>query len=340
MKLSRWLLIGGSVGGLAGGYWLLRYWQPRHSTLLLNGAVVVITGASAGIGAAYAEAFAREGAKLVLTARRAERLEALRLALEPYADDVLTVSADVTDDADRRRIVSETLAHFGRIDVLINNAGVGVGGPLETISTDAIQLVIDTNLTSVIALTRLVLPGMLNRHSGLIVNVASDAGRMAAPNYSVYGATKHGIMGFSDSLRRDLDGSGVQVITVLPGWTRTNMVTPAMIEFLQKQGEHIAEPHAIAEGTIRGILIGQTELLFGGWRHRTGLWLERHLPALMSLYWRATNSPEWIAAMRAESDWLDAPDATRQSAASLNSPDLSGYTRTSNQTTLRPPRTL
>ncbi len=300
MRWGKWSLVGGIASGIAGGYWLIRYLQPRSSPLVLNGAIVVITGASSGIGAAYARAFAQRGAKLVLTARRAERLEVLRLEVEPYAADVLIVPADITDEAGRAAIVQRTLERYGMIDVLINNAGVTVGGPLDTHPLPDIYQTIQVNLTAPIALTWLVLPLMLTRNAGLIVNMASAAGRIAVPNYSVYGATKHGLIAFADSLRRDVDGTNIKVVSVLPGWVRTEMVSATTIRWMQEHNQTIVEPEEVAEATIHAILNGRQEVSVGGLSDHLGLWLERHFPQAMSLYWRVGNTPEYIAAIRAE----------------------------------------
>ena len=120
--------------------------------------VVIITGASSGLGEASARRLARSGAKLVISARRAERLEALARELDPSGQRVLTVAADVTVDADRRRLVTAALRKFGRIDALVNNAGYGTRGPVELVPVELIRRNFETNLFSLIALTQLVIP--------------------------------------------------------------------------------------------------------------------------------------------------------------------------------------
>ncbi len=295
------LIVSGLAGSLIGGYWLMRYLQPRHSPLMLNGAVVVITGASSGIGRAYAVAMARRGARLTLVGRNVERLESLRLAIEPYAADVLIIPADITTELGRAMIIDGTLAHYGQIDMLINNAGVFMGGPLETAAIDELLNMIDVNFSATIALTRLVLPSLLTRGSGLIVNVSSATGRVAMPGSSVYSATKHAIMGLSTALRRELNGTGVGVVAVLPGFVRTDMLTSDRVSYLERVGIPLSTPEAVAEQTINGLLNGQSEIYLGGPVYRAVMWTDRHFPALMSLAWRVAYTPEWIEAMRSKS---------------------------------------
>jgi len=180
----------------------------------LNGQVVLITGASSGIGAATAREFARAGAQVALAARRVERLEALAHELGPAA---WPIRSDLTERGDRERLVAEALAHFGRVDVLVNNAGCGRLGWLEQLSAEEVEEQVALNLLALMDLTRLALPHMLARRSGHIVNVASLAGHIGSPTYAVYGATKFGVRGFSEALRREVAPFGVRVSLISPG---------------------------------------------------------------------------------------------------------------------------
>ena len=147
----------------------------------LHDQVIIITGASAGIGEETARRLARGGAKVVISARRADPLTALAKTLDPTGANVLAVAGDVTSDADRRRLVAATLEKFGRIDGLVNNAGYGTRGPVEVAPVDAIRKNFETNLFSLIALTQLVLPHMREHGTGCIVNIGSVAGKIARP---------------------------------------------------------------------------------------------------------------------------------------------------------------
>jgi NAD(P)-dependent dehydrogenase (short-subunit alcohol dehydrogenase family) len=183
--------------------------------------VVIITGASSGIGEACARRLARAGAKLVLAARRTERLTALCAELDPAATRTLVVACDVTDDADRRALVEAALKRFGRIDTLVNNAGYGQRGPVERVPVDAIRRNFETNVFSLVALTQLVAPLLRAQGHGRILNIGSVAGRIARPMSSIYDSTKHALEGLTDGLRGELKPFGVQVILVRPGFIKT-----------------------------------------------------------------------------------------------------------------------
>ncbi|MDV6374487.1 SDR family NAD(P)-dependent oxidoreductase [Deinococcus arenicola] len=188
--------------------------------------VVVLTGASSGIGLATARELAARGHLLVLAARRADQLTALARELDPSGSRVVAVPTDVTDDASRRALIQTATEHFGRIDVLINNAGVTIEKGWWWADPDPLR-VLRVNLEAPIELVRLVLPEMRTRGSGHIVNIGSVAGR-AATN-GMYSASKFGIRGFSHGLRRELLGSGVSVSLVSPGFIRSEMTASARL---------------------------------------------------------------------------------------------------------------
>jgi len=193
----------------------------------LAGQVVVITGASSGIGAATARRLAWGGARLVLTARRRDLLEALARELDPSGENVLAVPADITSEVDRHRLVGEAVVKFGRIDALVNNAGYGTRGPVERVPLELIRKNFETNLFSLIALTQLVLPPMRERGSGCIVNIGSVAGRIARPLSSIYDSTKHALEAVTDGLRGELKPFGVRVTLIRPGFIVTEFTAAA-----------------------------------------------------------------------------------------------------------------
>src|SRR5712664_1195767 len=179
----------------------------------LKGAVVVITGASSGIGAATAVAFAKRRAKLDLGARRMDRLDAVaQRCREAGSPDVNVRHLDVGRDGEARALIAATLRTHERLDVLVNNAGVGWIGRLHQMPEEKIDELIATNLKGVIATTQAVLPWMLARRRGVIINIASVVGFRAAPYSAVYSATSH-------ALRGELSGTGVKVCVVYPGVT-------------------------------------------------------------------------------------------------------------------------
>lgn len=188
--------------------------------------VIVLTGASSGIGRATALELAARGHRLVLAARRADELGLLARQLDPTGVRVIAVPTDVTDDASRRALLAAATAHFGRIDVLINNAGVTVEQGWWWDDADPLR-VLRVNLESPIELTRLALPDMQRRGAGQIVNIGSVAGRVATNG--IYSASKYGLRGFSLALRRELQGTGVTVSLVAPGFVKSEMTASARL---------------------------------------------------------------------------------------------------------------
>jgi short-subunit dehydrogenase len=188
----------------------------------LKDAVVVVTGASSGIGEATALAFARKGARLALGARRLDRLNAVaKRCLERGSPDVSVRRLDVGQSADARAFVAAALRDHERIDILVNNAGVGWMGRLHEMPEEKVDELVATNLKGVITTTQAALPPMLERRSGVIINVSSIVGFRASPYSAVYSATKHAIVGLSHALRGELSGTGVKVCVVYPGVTKT-----------------------------------------------------------------------------------------------------------------------
>ena len=183
--------------------------------------VVIITGASSGIGEAIARRLARAGARLVLSARRTERLEKLCAEIDPAQTSTLIVTGDITSEEDRHRLVATTLERFGHIDALVNNAGYGQRGPVERVALDEIRKNFETNVFALIGLTQLVLPHLRAQGHGRIINIGSVAGRIARPMSSVYDSTKHALEAITDGLRGELRPFGVDVILIRPGFIAT-----------------------------------------------------------------------------------------------------------------------
>jgi short-subunit dehydrogenase len=184
--------------------------------------VVLITGASSGIGAAVARSCAAAGFRVALAARRVERLEQLASELG-RPDSVLLIRADMRQPDDVARMVRETESRFGRIDVLLANAGVGHGIPFVQTTDDQLLDQIEVNLLAVMRAAQAVLPGMLARRSGHILSIASVASEIPSPAGVVYAASKGGVLAFSEGLRRELRGTGVHVSVIQPGFIRTEM---------------------------------------------------------------------------------------------------------------------
>jgi NADP-dependent 3-hydroxy acid dehydrogenase YdfG len=184
--------------------------------------VVIVTGASSGIGAASARLFAADGYRVVLAARRLDRLQDLQKEIEAADGEALAVETDVSDAASIQALIDKTLTEYKQIDVLFNNAGFGRTKWLEEMNPQAdIAEQVQVNLTGVIQATRAVLPHMIERRRGSIINMASLAAFVATPTYSVYAATKFGLRGFSDALRREVGVWGIHVSVIYPGGVTT-----------------------------------------------------------------------------------------------------------------------
>jgi NAD(P)-dependent dehydrogenase (short-subunit alcohol dehydrogenase family) len=187
----------------------------------LEGAVVVVTGASSGFGELAAIRFAQAGARVVATARRLERLEMLVERIGARGGSALPVRCDVTSLGDIEELRDRVDEAYGRCDVLVNNAGVPGRGPIDRMDPATIDQVIRTNVLGVMLTTKVFLPMMLDRARGHIVNIASLAGRFATPGAAVYGASKHAVVAFSESLYYELRPRGILVTAVNPGFSPT-----------------------------------------------------------------------------------------------------------------------
>lgn len=213
--------------------------------------VVLVTGASSGIGEAIARRFARGGYCVAMAARRLDRLEALATEIAGNGGQALPVQADVGRLEDIQHMVASTIERFGGIDVLVNNAGFGRLGWLEELDpVKDIQAQLQVNLLGVIWATQAALPHMIARRSGHIINIASMAGYVATPTYTIYAATKYGVRGFSEALRREVSLYNIHVSGVFPGGVatefgshaniqrKTNVTTPG---WLKLSAEQVAE---------------------------------------------------------------------------------------------------
>lgn len=188
---------------------------------MIKDPVIAVTGASQGIGAAIAAQFAGHvpGARLALVARNADRLAQVRDHCRAFDAQAEAVPADLSEPAQVERMAREVLALYGRVDVLVNNAGMWRGAPAHQCDVAAFNAVIQANLVSVFAVTRAFLPGMIERGCGDIFNMSSIAGLQGFANNAAYCAAKHGVTGLSKVLRAELRDKGIRVCCVHPGPT-------------------------------------------------------------------------------------------------------------------------
>jgi short-subunit dehydrogenase len=245
--------------------------------------VVWITGASSGIGEALAYAFAAEGAQLVLSARREPELNRVAKAcgnayVLPF--DMLSVS----EHADR---VQDVMNTYGRIDYLVLNAGVSQRSFVKDTEFDVYRRLFEVNFFSIVSLTQAVLPVFTAQQSGVFVPIASVAGRISTPRRAAYGATKHALIGFFDSVRAEAFNDGIRVTTILPGYIKTDISLHAMNEKGEAYGKMDPnqakglDPNFTAQKILQAILAGKNEFFVGGFLEGFGLFMKRFFPSIV-----------------------------------------------------------
>jgi NADP-dependent 3-hydroxy acid dehydrogenase YdfG len=185
--------------------------------------VALVTGASSGIGAATAELLAREGAAVAAVARRADRLNELVTRLQAAGHRAAAFPADIARESEARQVIAAVLERFGRIDILVNGAGIVRPGSVESADPASWREQIDINLLAAMYLSQGVLPGMRARRDGHIVTVSSTAGRYVGTRHSGYTASKHAVNAFCETLRQEVAELGIRVTIIEPGATRTEV---------------------------------------------------------------------------------------------------------------------
>ncbi len=291
----QWVLWGGlAAGGVA--LWRLRRGANNRQPIPLRGKVVLITGASAGIGRLTAHAFAQEGAHLVLAARRAPLLEALAGELNTNGVRALPVTCDVTEEDDRQALIDAALREFGRIDVLVNNAGTSFFGEFHKQDPDDVQRLLQLNYYAPVRLCQMVAPVMLEQGEGTIVNVSSGAAKLPSPRATTYSSTKAALVAFTDALRRELiPHAGIHVASVMPSLTYTDLVAEIDHDAARSVGYHIDEPDVPAQAIVDAVRYRQREILLGGPVEKLSAWLQSYAPGLLDLMMKYFITPETIA---------------------------------------------
>src|SRR5713226_7583205 len=213
--------------------------------------VVLITGASEGIGAACVRAFEKRGARLSLVARNSERLAAVG------GPDVLRTAGDITSAEIRRKVVTRTIERFGQIDILINNAGMGLYSAAGRAPMDEVRRLFELNLFAPLELTQLVIPYMRERRQGAIVNVSSIAGKVTLPWFTLYSVSKFALGSLTDGLRMELKAFGIHAMTVCPGYVKTEFQAHALgtgpPDAIMKGRRFAITPEECAVAIVRGL---------------------------------------------------------------------------------------
>lgn len=236
----------------------------KESRMSLKDRVAIITGASAGIGRVVAQTLAQNGARVVLAARSEAPLQELQQQLTAAGTVAIAVRTDVCDPNDISRLTVTALEEFGQIDILVNNAGVECFRHFEELETDDILQTIETNLTGTIMLTRSVIPHMLSRNSGTIINMASTAGKHCPPFGAVYGATKAAMIAFTQGLRGEFLDRGICSTAICPGFTASGGIYDRIVQDTGKRTSPAlggTSSIAVANAVLKGIRSGPPELI-------------------------------------------------------------------------------
>lgn len=263
-----------------------------------SGRCAWITGASSGIGEATALALAAKGMKLVVSARRVERLEALAQAC-PDPSRVKVLPLDVSDELAIAAAVKEAESYFGGIDLLLHSAGITQRSMAVDTKLDTVRRIMEINFFGPVAITQAVLPGMLARGSGHIAVVSSLAGHIGTPRRSSYTASKHAVQGYFDSLRAEVYDVGLRVTIFCPGWITTDLTASALTGDGSAYGSRLRQsdghkkkgmsPQDCAKHMVAALEHDANEVLIGG-KETAAIYLKRAAPGLLARLIRRVKS--------------------------------------------------
>lgn len=228
----------------------------------LNGLRIVITGASQGIGKALAEAAARRGARVLAAARSDALLDELARTVRAFGGIIEAIHADITRREDREAMAGAALRHFGGVDVLVNNAGLGATGHFAEVGPERLRTIMEVNFFALVETTRQFLPLLRWGTTPAILNISSIAGKRGIPARSEYSASKFAVQGFSEALRAEVAKDGVDVLLVCPGLTQTNFSRNMLEQKAALQLDHLRgmTAEAVAEATLRALERGRNEV--------------------------------------------------------------------------------
>ncbi|MCW5906936.1 MAG: SDR family oxidoreductase [Chitinophagales bacterium] len=250
--------------------------------------VVWITGASSGIGEALAYTFAKKRAKLVLSARREDELECVKKNCNLPEGNVLVLPLDVAQFNKAEEATKTVFEKFGHVDILINNAGLSHWSKIKDMSMDVLQRIMNVNFMGGAALTKAVLPSMLERRQGNIVVVSSILGKIVTAKQAAYNASKHALHGFYDTLRAEYGKEGIKVLLVCPGFVNTNVAKNSLnkegvpINKNNKMIENGLDPMYVGEVVANAILKNKEEIVIAGVKEKAAVYVKRFFPGLFS----------------------------------------------------------
>ncbi|RFB17076.1 SDR family oxidoreductase [Bacillus sp. HNG] len=234
----------------------------------LKGKTIVITGASSGIGEKIAYLVAEQGATPVLLARSYDQLEKIAQNIrEKYKIDSLLYKLDVRDTENVKEVFDDILHHVKTVDVLVNNAGFGVFANVVDAKIEQMKAMFEVNVFGLISCTKMVLSTMIEQNSGHIINIASQAGKIATPKSSVYSASKHAVLGFTNSLRMELSSTNIHVTAVNPGPIRTRFfdIADESGTYAKNVNRFMLDPDVVASKIVNAMLTPKREINLPGW---------------------------------------------------------------------------
>ena len=241
---------------------------------------VILTGASMGIGEAAARAFGREGARLALVARKRDRLERVAEEVRALGGEAVVLPADLSRPEEAARVVPEAVAALGGVDVLVNNAGLGMAATFDRMRIEDLRYLMEVNFFSPVALTQAVLPHFRAQGGGVIVNVSSVVGKIAIPTASGYSATKFALNGISDASRVELGPEGIRIVTLCPGRVETPFHENVLGGLRKPKAPGGWRPEAVADAIVAAAKNPPRERVLG-WLNRTAVGLQRLSPGFV-----------------------------------------------------------
>jgi NADP-dependent 3-hydroxy acid dehydrogenase YdfG len=235
--------------------------------MILAGKVALVTGASSGIGEAAALALAAAGVSIAVSARRQERLDALVAKIEGAGGTAVALPGDVAVEADATKSVEDTVAQFGRIDILVNSAGVNEAGGVESLTLDQWRRVIDINLYGTLYTCKAAVPHMKAQGAGDIINISSTSGRRAAGLFGPYSTSKFGVTGLTEGLRQEVGQAGIRVSIIEPGATESEIAD----SITDPKWRDMIKAHVSKEGAMKASDIAETILFIVGLPRRANV---------------------------------------------------------------------